>query len=95
MSQEQVEAELALDLQDLLRQRGLRNMEVLGGTGEIAVIGDGDHVSQVPNLKEHALILSAEVQQQPQMSTALCVPLARRSVTVVGHEALQQMERAV
>src|SRR6185312_2860820 len=47
---QQVDAELLLELANLLADRGLGDVEALGGTAEMQLLGDGDEIPQVPKL---------------------------------------------
>ena len=42
--------ELGLEAADLLRERRLRDVQPRGGAAEVALLGDGDEVAQVPEL---------------------------------------------
>ena len=53
---EQGDAELGLELADLLRQRRLRHVEAFGGPAEVPLLGDGDEVAEVAQF--HPLILA-------------------------------------
>jgi hypothetical protein len=53
VTQEQVVAELALHLEDLLGERGLRDAEPFGGAGEVLLVGDLDDVAELPDLQRH------------------------------------------
>ena len=53
---QQGDAELGLELADLLGQRRLGHVQPFGGPPEVPLLGDGHEVAQVAEL--HALILS-------------------------------------
>ena len=51
---EQVAAELVLERTDLRRQRGLRDVQLLGRSTEVQLLRHGEEVAQVPQLDVHA-----------------------------------------
>ncbi len=50
---EQVDAQLSLERPDALRQGGLGDVKRLGGAGEPAVVDDGKHVLELPELRRN------------------------------------------
>jgi hypothetical protein len=55
---QELDADLGLELLDLLRQRGLGDVEPLGRAAEVALLGHGDVVAQVTQLHWVRLSLS-------------------------------------
>src|SRR5207248_1591960 len=51
---QQLDAEFALQLRDRLRQRGLREMELLGGTRDLPFLDHRDEVEKLSSLEAHA-----------------------------------------
>ena len=45
---EERQAQLALEVADLARERGLREAQLRGGAGDIAGVGHADEVAEVP-----------------------------------------------
>ena len=66
---EDLDAELGLEAPDLLRDRRLREVQLLGGLRERAVAGDGDDGAQVTEL--HASMVPA---RWPEVEVALLRP---------------------
>jgi hypothetical protein len=52
---QQRHAELGLEPADLLRERRLGDVQALGGAAEVALLGDGDEVTEVSELQDAAL----------------------------------------
>src|SRR5207247_4813377 len=59
---EEQRAALALELQDLLAQRGLRHVERLGCRGEGAAPGDLDEVAVVPQLRHRSALRASTIR---------------------------------
>jgi hypothetical protein len=47
---EQLDADVLLELPDLLAQRGLTDVQALSGLSEVQGVGDGDRVPEVSKL---------------------------------------------
>jgi hypothetical protein len=48
---EELDAELPLELADLLAERRLRDLEALRRAAEVQLLGDGDEVAQPPEVE--------------------------------------------
>jgi hypothetical protein len=51
---QQLDAQGSFELFDLLGERGLGDVQFLGGAGEVALVSDGKQVAQVAQLYDHA-----------------------------------------
>jgi hypothetical protein len=51
---EELEAEVALELPDLLGERRLGNVQALGGASEVELFGDGHEVAQIAQVRVHS-----------------------------------------
>ena len=52
----EIDAELALEVLDLLGEGGLRNVEFLGSSAEVKLVGDRNEVTQVPKFQNSLLL---------------------------------------
>lgn len=73
---EELRTDAALQLLNLLRQRRLGDMEVLGCAGEVPAIGDGLQVSQVAQFRLHDLTID-ETYRSDQKSVLDTMALVR------------------
>jgi len=53
MAQEERHLDLAFERTDLLAERRLLQSEPLRGTGDVALLGDGDEVAEMTEFHEH------------------------------------------
>ena len=71
VSVEQFDAQLGLELSDLLRQRRLGHVKPRGRPAEVTFLGDGDEVAEVAQIHMHSLLMSGDFDTSPYRSSCL------------------------